>query len=389
MTEQRKNDLMTKRTDLAQVAPTAEIIGPLQFPNPIANNNHQKNIQDHNPKLEKHIAIVATSTHDLKETGFGSIETCRHFYNVLKDKYQTVRFHEISSMSGLSDVVTSKPDLVVLCSKYFLDVSDNTKTWFSDYFSEHAIAFTGSDRKSLEFDSNKGKAKAAIQNHGIATAKFFQTSPGQFETEDKLPLFFPLFVKPIDAANGNGIDENSIVRDFESYQSKVKELFESYGADVLVEEVLPGREFTVAIFDDPESGLRSIMPVEIIAPMNEKGDRVLGCAAKRQNHELLRTITEPTLSAVSELAGSVFTALGVKSFGRIDIKLDTEGKPNFLEANLVPGMTPDSSYFLRACSLQHGSKVKKHLPSAMTYSEVALKIVELGLGSINTSQQAS
>lgn len=378
---------MTERTDLAKIGLTAELIGPLQFPNPIANNNHRLNLQEHSSKLKNHIAVVATNTHDLKETGFGSIETCRSFYDALRERYQTVTFHEISSVSGLDNIVASKPDLVVLCSKYFLDVESDTKTWFSDFFSKHAIAYTGSDRDSLEFDSNKGKAKTAIQNRGIATAKFFQTCPGQFETEDKLPLFLPLFVKPIDAANGNGIDENSIVRDFESYQNKVEELFELYGADVLVEEVLPGREFTVAIFDDPENDLRSIMPVEIIAPTNEKGDRVLGYAAKQQNHELLRTITEPTLSAVSELASSVFTALGVKSFGRIDIKLDSEGKPNFLEANLVPGMTPDSSYFPRACSLQNGSNSKTNRPSAMTHSEVALKIVELGLNRITTLQE--
>lgn len=378
---------MTEQTDLAKIGLTSELIGPLQFPNPIANNSDRQDLQEHSSKLKNHIAIVATDTQDLKETGFGSIETCRFFYDQIKEAYQTVTFHEISSISGLNEIVTSKPDLVVLCSKYLLDVNSNTKTWFSEYFSEHAIAFTGSDRTSLEFDSNKGKAKAAMQNHGIATAKFFQTCPGQFETEDKLPLLLPLFVKPIDAANGNGIDENSIVRDFESYQNKVKELFESFGADVLVEEVLPGREFTVAVFDDPENGLRSIMPVEIIAPMNEKGDRILGCAAKQQNHELLRTITEPTLTAVSELAGSVFTALGIKSFGRIDIKLDAEGAPNFLEANLVPGMTPDSSYFPRACSLQNGSKSKKNKPTSMTHSEVALRIVELGLNRVTTLQQ--
>ena len=387
MTEQRKTDPMTEQTDLAKIGLTSELIGPLQFPNPIANNSDRQNFQENSSKLKNHIAVVATNTQDLKETGFGSIETCRFFYDQIKEAYQTVTFHEISSISGLNEIVTSKPDLVVLCSKYLLDVNSNTKTWFSEYFSEHAIAFTGSDRTSLEFDSNKGKAKAAMQNHGIATAKFFQTCPGQFETEDKLPLLLPLFVKPIDAANGNGIDENSIVRDFESYQNKVKELFESFGADVLVEEVLPGREFTVAVFDDPENGLRSIMPVEIIAPMNEKGDRILGCAAKQQNHELLRTITEPTLTAVSELAGSVFTALGIKSFGRIDIKLDAEGAPNFLEANLVPGMTPDSSYFPRACSLQNGSKSKKNKPTSMTHSEVALRIVELGLNRVTTLQQ--
>lgn len=84
----------------------------------------------------------------------------------------------------------------------------------------------------------------------MATAKFFLAQPGLFKTERHLRLPLPLFVKPLDAANGNGIDENSLVHDFASYEAKVVEIFTTYGNRALVEEVLPGREFTVAVLDD-------------------------------------------------------------------------------------------------------------------------------------------
>ncbi|MDF1687918.1 MAG: hypothetical protein P1U50_14110 [Parvibaculaceae bacterium] len=375
---------MTKQPDPKNTSLSNNILGPIQFSNAIEKSSFAKIPRKQRQKRRRHIAIVATNTKNMKETGFGTIETCKSFYDSIKTEYEKVTFHEVSSRSDLRDVVSSKPDLAVLCSKYLTDPDTNKKTWFSDYFTEHAVSFTGSDRHALEFDSSKSKAKTIVKNNGIATADFFLSRPNQFESEDKLPLPLPLFIKPMDAANGNGIDENSMVRDFGSYQKKVAELFAIYRENVLVEEVLPGREFTVAVFDDLQNGLRSIMPVEVIAPENIKGDRILGSASKQKNDEQLRVVAEPTLSAVSELAGKVFSVLGAIDFGRIDIKLDALGNPNFLEANLIPGMTPDSSYFPRACSMHRGEKT-----TGMTHSEVALKVVELGLSRVNDLKQVS
>lgn len=104
-------------------------------------------------------------------------------------------------------------------------------------------------------------------------------------------------------------------------------------------------------------------------PTNTKGDRVLGRQQKSDNREKLQKVNEPELTAVSVLAGKVFSALGVQDFGRIDIKMDAMGTPHFIEANLVPGLTPGTSYFPRACFANQ----------AMTYESVVLKIAELAL----------
>jgi D-alanine-D-alanine ligase len=70
--------------------------------------------------------------------------------------------------------------------------------------------------------------------------------------------------------------------------------------------------------------------------------------------------------------------LGARDFGRIDIKLDEYGKPNFLEANLVPGMTPGTSYFPRALSYLNSSGKILTMPDGMTHSEIALKNRRVG-----------
>lgn len=336
-----------------------------------------KNAQGSQIKIDRHIAVITTNADNLNETGFGSNKTCRIICEQIRERFQQVTFHEVIDASTLDLVIEEKPDLVVLCSKYVLDSDQVTRIWFSEFFDQHNIAYTGSDRSALEFDSNKSKAKAVLLNNGIATANFFLTHPNQFETEEQLPLSLPLFIKPLDAANGNGIDENSLVTDFSAYTDKVAQLFALYGATCLVEEVLPGREFTVAILEGVGAQTTQIMPIEIIPPLNEKGDRVLGFVEKRSNEEEIRPVEEPLFSAVSALAKAAFIALGARDFGRIDIKLDETGKPHFLEANLVPGMTPETSYFPRGFSSTMISNSTKQ--KAMTEKGIIWRVVELGL----------
>ncbi len=336
-----------------------------------------KNAQDPETKINRHIAVVTTNADNLNETGFGSNKTCRLICGYIGERFQKVTFHEVTDVSVLHLIIAESPDLVVLCSKYVFDSDQITRIWFSEFFDQHDIAYTGSDRAALEFDSNKSKAKAVLLNSDIATANFFLAHPNQFKTEEQLPLPLPLFIKPLDAANGNGIDQNSLVTDFLAYTDKIAQLFALYGATCLVEEVLPGREFTVAILEGADTQSQQIMPIEIIPPMNEKGDRVLGFAEKRSNEEEIRPVKEPLFSAVSALASTAFKALGARDFGRIDIKLDEAGKPHFLEANLVPGMTPETSYFPRTFSSTMTSNNAAH--KAMTEKEIIWRVVELGL----------
>ncbi|NVK20153.1 MAG: D-alanine--D-alanine ligase [Methylocystaceae bacterium] len=317
-------------------------------------------------KINKRIEIVSTDTRTMKETGFGSLKTCRIIRDILQQHYTDVSFREAHNKGDLEDIVKRRPDLVVLCVKY---ICDPNKINLAAFFEKQNIAHTGSDEVTLEYDSNKGKAKTLLLEHGIATAKFFLTQPKAVKNELQLPLPLPLFVKPLNAANGNGVDENSIVHDWLSYTQKVEEIFNQYGESSIVEEILPGREFTVAVLEDLSTNTRYAYPVEIIAHKNSKGDRVLGSFEKSSNQERVLAVESAVSDSVSELAKKVFSILRVKDFGRIDIKMDAKGIPHFIEANLVPGLTPETSYFPRSCNME----------KAMPYDTLVLNIIDFAL----------
>ena len=81
------------------------------------------------------------------------------------------------------------------------------------------------------------------------------------------------------------------------------------------------------------------------------------------------------------IAKESFIALGARDYGRIDIIMDKENKPYFMEANLVPGMTKrlkenNSSYFTRAC----------YINDNMTYKETIIEITEIALERIRKLQ---
>ena len=306
------------------------------------------------------IEIITTPNETLKESGFGTRKACNSVLTALQNKGRghSVRLSICTTQDDLDNVVSRRPELVILAAKY-IPVKNAADIWLSDYFSRHDINFTGSSREVLEFDSNKVLAKTHLTSKGMKTAQYFIALPGQYEKESELPVKFPLFLKPLDAANGNGIDDLSFVTSFQDYESKVKSLFESFNQPVLVEEYLDGREFTVAVIKTYDERL-IVSAIEVIPQRSTNGLRILGSQAKQDDSEQLVNIDDKDVAdRVTSLAIDAFNNLGARDFGRIDIKTNENGDCFFMEANLVPGMTFGSSYFPEACAIAHNFAYEK------------------------------
>ena len=300
------------------------------------------------------IEIVTTPNKTLKESGFGSQMACNSVLNAIQRMGHNIQLNVCETKDNLDEIIQRKPDLVVLAVKY-IPVKNSDDIWLSDYFFQHGINFTGSTREVLKFDSNKVLAKTHLANKGISTSRYFIANPGQFKNESELPIKFPLFVKPMDAANGNGIDDLSFVNNFTEYESKVASLHDAFSQPILVEEYLDGREFTVALIKTLNEKL-IVSAIEVIPPTSSNGLKILGAQAKKDDSETLIQIDDNEMrNKVSTLAIDAFNALGVRDFGRIDVKTKKNGECFFMEANLVPGMTFGSSYFPKACEIEHKS----------------------------------
>lgn len=321
-----------------------------------------------------HIEIITTPNEALKESGYGALKACNSVLSAVQRMGYSASVNVCKTKECLDNVVKRKPELVILAVKY-IPIKNEDDIWLSDYFAQCGINFTGSSREVLKFDSNKVLAKTHLVNKGIKTADFFIAIPGQYKKESDLPVTFPLFLKPLDAANGNGIDDSSYVTTFTGYQSKVSSLYETFNQPVLVEEYLDGREFTVAVIKTPNKKLIA-SAVEVIPPTSAHGLRILGVQTKKDDSEkLIEIVDDEVKNRVTALAIDAFYTLGARDYGRIDIKTDNHGECYFMEANLVPGMTYGSSYFPEAC----------HIANDFEYDKVIELLLSGGLARVTSS----
>jgi D-alanine-D-alanine ligase len=240
------------------------------------------------------------------------------------------------------------------------------KIWFSEFLDANNIRYMGSSRIALELDFDKSKAKKTVGDFGLRTADSFIANPDQFSSEQIL-LDYPLFIKPLFEGDSRGIDSRSLVHNFKEYQEKVLCIHENQHTQALVEKYLSGKEYTVGIIQDFENDTFQINPVELIPAMNSDEARILGFEEKLSDKELVLEIDNELIkSLVSKLALDSFKAIGAKGYGRIDIKMDEEGVPYFLEANLIPGL--GYGYFYRCYKLNGGVSYEQMLLDIVGHS---------------------
>jgi D-alanine-D-alanine ligase len=112
------------------------------------------------------------------------------------------------------------------------------------------------------------------------------------------------------------------------------------------------------------------MPLELIAPPDTSGARFLSGAIKKADTEHYLEVTDiPLGTTICTLALDAFHALGAQDYGRIDVRLDSAGKPHFLEANLLPSLLDGYGNFPKACLLNAG----------LSHKAIILRIVDLAL----------
>lgn len=296
--------------------------------------------------------IITTANEEMKETGFGQMKACNSVLTALKRRFIDVSISLCETKNDLENVLKQCPDVIVLAVKY-IQLKSGKKIWLSEYFEDAGINFTGSKRDILDYGSNKIKAKELLTAKGIKTAKFQVITPDNYLSETTITIPYPIFLKPLDAANGNGIDDESVVFNLQELQKKAKKLFIKYGNEILAEKYLSGREFTVSIIEDSSRKELIVSPIEIVPPENKNKIRILGEKIKNENTEELKPVTnEQIKTKLKKLATECFKFLGARDFARIDFKMDENNVFNFIEANLVPGMTKGSSYFPRALEIE-------------------------------------
>lgn len=206
------------------------------------------------------------------------------------------------------------------------------------------IPYTFSDPLVMSLALHKGMTKHVLRDAGVATGKFCIV-----ETEEELAgIDFspPYFVKPVAEGTGKGVSPNSIVHRTEDLPEACKRLLTAYCQPVLVEEFLPGREFTVGIMGTgTEAGVLGTIEVHLLSGAEPHVYSYLNKERCEElvEYRLVSAAKDPVVSKGEAVALSAWKILGCRDAGRIDIRCASDGQPRFMEVNPLAGIHPEHS----------------------------------------------
>lgn len=193
------------------------------------------------------------------------------------------------------------------------------------------VPYTGTDFVSAAMAMDKGITKDLFKAYHIPTPAGIRLKRGGQESE-KIP--YPCIVKACCGGSSVGV---CIARNDEEYLAAKEEAF-CYDNEVVIEQYIEGREFSVGVLDG------TALPVIEIAPKvgfydyknkYQAGSTVETCPAH---------LSEEQSAAMQRMAEQVFQALRLKSYARMDFRMSGAGEIYCLEANTLPGMTPISLF---------------------------------------------
>ena len=204
------------------------------------------------------------------------------------------------------------------------------------------VPYVFSDTLTCALTLHKGMTKDVVRAAGVATPDHVVVHKISDIKNIKMP--FPLFAKPLAEGTGKGVDANSKVNDMRQLQSTCKSLLKRYGQPVLVERFLPGREFTVGILGTGSSAKAlATMEIHLLATAEAEAYSYTNKADWEARVQYSLLPRGQLRSRIETLALDAWRALGCRDGGRIDVRLDENGQPGFIEVNPLAGIHPEIS----------------------------------------------
>jgi len=223
------------------------------------------------------------------------------------------------------------------------------------------IPYTASRVVANALSLDKTQTKRIWQTLGIPTPRFLEAR--RPEDASLWKRGYPAFVKPAREGTGMGIDVKAVVQDETELRERIAWVVEAYRQPALVEEFLPGREFTVGYIGNAGSAAARrrpwlydrhgyhFFPVLELDNQVSVSPGVYGHDAKSfdigaagaPGYLCPADIPRTLQSRMVRIARQAAEALGAVDVSRLDFRLGADGQPCLMEINTLPGMNPEIS----------------------------------------------
>src|SRR5919106_1900249 len=284
--------------------------------------------------------------------------------------HEPVMYELDGTQKSLLGLAKLECDLVFNLAESFADddTADFKITAFLDLLGKK---YTGTGPHGLMLAQDKAVAKKIFAFHGIHTPVFAKCFRGRLDFSHD--LHFPVIVKPAREDGSIGIEFSAVVNSIKELMERMDWLHAHFDSPVLIEEYIEGREMYVGVIGNDKPVALPVIELDL-SKLPEGTPRIAaaevkwgkGTKAYRDTKSAVATdLPEETVQNLQQTAIAAFQALEVRDYGRVDMRLQADGRIHVIEVNPNPWLSSRAEFVMAARK------------SGRTYTRLVEEIVDL------------
>jgi len=288
--------------------------------------------------------------------GWGNLEVTKTLCDALNTKGKSAEIAFVETMTDfMAAIEDRKYDIVWSALYYISDREDiiglnvDEDAWLADIFDKKEIPYIGPNSLTMKQVINKTWTHQILHAHQVAVPAHHAVEIGGAVPD----VAFPAFVKPSFESRSVGISDDSVVYTPESLEARVRHIHRTYEQPALIEDYLPGPEYTVLMIGNGE--YQEFLPGVVVVEGGRYGKYpILGSDMRGVGITKIR-IPETRSDEANALCKAAVNALHCLDHVRVDMRVDTRDGLRIIEVNGIPGLKPVKSWSPQIYSLYHTS----------------------------------
>lgn len=269
-----------------------------------------------------------------KSTQIAFVNTMDEFYAAIEKNSFDIAWSALYHISEKSDTI---------------GMGNSSEKWIADIFDDKGIPYIGPAAKTMKDLIHKTTTHRILKSKEISVPYHYQLG-----MSDPIPdIVYPAFVKPSYESRSIGIDDNSVVNSAEELKKRIDYIEKNFEQPALVEEYLPGDEYTVLMLGNGK--YQMFLPGKVVVDPAMFGKYpILRSDLRGVGVTKIHPVTKNKEELI-ELCRQAMEALNCLDHVRADMRFDANGKPRIIEVNGIPGLKPIKSWSPQIFSLYNPS----------------------------------
>ena len=263
------------------------------------------------------------------------------YVNTMDDFLKAIDRHHFDMIWSALYYITDKEDIIGL------NVDDDA--WLADIFDRRQIPYIGPSAQTMKDLINKTATHNILRSHGISVPAHYQV-----DIDQALPdVQFPAFVKPSCESRSVGISDNSVVNNPTELKKQVAHIHKHFEQPALIEDYLPGEEYTVLMIGNGEN--QKLLPGVVTVKGGHNGQYPILRSDMRGVGITRINIPTHSSAEANTLCRQAIEALNCLDHVRVDMRFDAQEQLKIIEVNGIPGLKPIKSWSPQMYSLYYGN----------------------------------